>query len=212
MTDLRREWLWDWWHGRNLDHGQREKGDLRPRIGCAAVPRGEEPDPRCRAAERVHRLMADGPMPSHLFSAHCSDGSIVSKHWRRRQRDGCQTVQNPAGLRPVLLLDGRHRGVMEQMATLHLHATVEMTDVPRIVEDDLDRVNRFRSAPVPCMWRRDGERNPSMEVLVLRDVGESEAGALTANESPCEIAIPAPTNHAWQARASHRPALLASGV
>lgn len=115
----------------------------------------------------------DGLMiPSHLFSAHCSDGSIVSKHWRRRQRDGCRTVENPVGLRPVLLLDNSHGGVMEQMATLHLHATVEMTDVPRIVEDALDRVDRAslqvrKSAPVPCMWRRDGRpTTPSTEVLV----------------------------------------------
>lgn len=106
----------------------------------------------------------DGPMiPSHLFSAHCSDGSIVSKHWRRRQRDGGQTVENPVGLRPVLLLDGGHRGVMEQMATLHLHATVEMTDVPRIVEDALDRVDRARSAKaLQCRACGDGTAGPRL--------------------------------------------------
>lgn len=106
----------------------------------------------------------DGPMiPSHLFSAHCSDGSIVSKHWRRRQWDGCQTVENLVGLRPVLLLDGGHRGVMEQMATLHLHATVEMTDVPRIVEDALDRVDRARSAKaLQCRACGDGTAGPRL--------------------------------------------------
>jgi len=93
MTDLHREWLWDLVARENLDHGQRKKESLRPRIGCAAVPRGEEPDPRCRAtpaptsgAERV----SDGPMdrcPAIYFLRIALDGSIVSKHWRRDQRD-----------------------------------------------------------------------------------------------------------------------------
>lgn len=181
MRDLRREWLWDlvareepgpW--------AEKKRGTYGLGLDAQQCPgeRNQIHVVEQRKESSGGRLVVvwwpmDGPMvPSHLFSAHCSDGSIVSKHRRRRQRDGCQTVENPVGLRPVLLLDNSHGGVMEQLATLHLHATVEMTDVPRIVEDALDRVDRARlqvrkSAPVPCMWRRDRRpTTPSTEVLV----------------------------------------------
>jgi hypothetical protein len=93
MTDLHREWLWDLVARENLDHGQRKKGGLTALdwVRSSAQGRGARStlsSTRHPAAER--KVSSDGPMdrcPAIYFLRIAPDGSIVSKHWRRDQRD-----------------------------------------------------------------------------------------------------------------------------
>jgi len=96
-----------------------EMEDSRPWIGQDQSP-GERNQIHVAEEQSGKRQLVrwtDGPMPSHLFSAHCSGGSIVSKHWRRVQMDARGGTRTQVDHRPVLLLGERACGVMADVDT-----------------------------------------------------------------------------------------------